>query len=59
MEVGLAPIGLMAVPATPLDVVVLVQAWRRPAISRGRVIDFTVGFFRPESRVLGRQTKER
>jgi hypothetical protein len=58
MEVRFAPIGLMAVPSTTLNVVMLVHTWRRPAISRGRIIKLTIRLLRPKSRVLGRETKE-
>lgn len=59
VEEGFAPIGLMPVPTAALDVVMLVQAGRRPAISRSRIVDFPIGLFRSKSRVLGWQTEER
>jgi hypothetical protein len=58
MEVRIAPIGLMAVPAATLNVVMLLHAWRRPAISHGRIIELTIRLFRPKSRVLGREAEE-
>lgn len=58
MEVRLAPIRLMAVPATALNIVMLVQARRRPAISWSGILELTIRLFRPKSRVLGREAEE-
>ena len=58
MEVRLAPIGLMTVPAAPLNIVMLVEAGRRPAISCRGVLEFTIRLLRPKPRVLGRKAEE-
>lgn len=58
LEVRLAPIGLMTVPAAPLNIVMLVEAWWRPPISCRRILEFTIRLLRPKPRVLGRKAEE-